>query len=148
MMLVDANLLIYAIDSDSPHNRAARGWLEELLSGDAWVGLPWITVLAFLRITTHPAIMHRPLLPEAALAYVDEWLARPHVELVAPGEHHWPVFSNLLRANGTAGNLTSDAHIAALAIEHGATVVSADNDFQRFAGIRHLNPLTQVVPDS
>jgi hypothetical protein len=141
MILVDANLLIYAIDSDSPHHRVARRWLEEMLSGDQWIGLPWIVVLAFLRIVTHPAIVRRPLPAEDALAYVEGWLAQPRLQLVGPGEHHWSILSSLLRTTGTAGNLTSDAHIAALAVEHGCTVASADNDFRRFAGVRHLNPL-------
>lgn len=140
-MLIDANLLIYAIDADSSHHAAARPWLEQALSGTSWIGLPWSVVLAFLRVTTHPAIVHRPLSPEAALSYVDGWLAQPTVSLVGPGENHWAILSNLLRTSGTAGNLTADAHIAALAIENGCAVASADNDFRRFAGVRHLNPL-------
>lgn len=141
MMLVDANLLIYAIDADSVHHKAARRWLEQQLSGSDWIGLPWIVILAFLRIVTHPSIMRRPLATDDALAYVEDWLARPRIQLVGPEEHHWTILSALLRTNGTAGNLTTDAHLAALAIEHGATVASADNDFRRFAGIRYLNPL-------
>ena len=141
MILVDANLLIYAIDSDSPHHGRARPWLERVLSGTDPVGLPWIVILAFVRVTTRDGIMRRPLPLAAALAYVQAWLEQPCVEAIAPGAHHWSILCRLLEATGTAGNLTSDAHIAALAIERGATICSTDHDFARFAGIRHVNPL-------
>jgi len=141
VILVDANILIYAIDADSPHHARARRWLEETLSGDASVGLPWIVILAFIRVTTRSGVVRNPLRPDQALAFVDSWLRQPCVAAVGPGEHHWPILSNLLRANGTAGNLTSDAHLAALALEHGCTVVSADSDFGRFPGVAHFNPL-------
>jgi uncharacterized protein len=143
MILVDANLLIYAIDGDSPHHRAARQWLETTLSGETRVGLAWIVLLAFLRITTRPAIVRRPLSHEEALAYVDSWLRQPFVEAIGPGANHWPLLRNLLRASGTAGNLTSDAHLAALAIEHGCALYSTDNDFKRFAGVEHVNPIAE-----
>lgn len=142
MILVDANLLIYAIDADAPQHKRARPWLEQVLSGVDPVGLPWIVILAFLRITTREGIMLRPLPLDAALAYVQSWLQQPCVEAVAPGAHHWPILFRLLEATGTAGNLTSDAHIAALALERGASVCSTDHDFARFPGIRHVNPLT------
>ena len=142
MILVDANLLIYAIDADAPQHKRARPWLEQVLSGVDPVGLPWIVILAFLRITTREGIMLRPLPLDAALAYVQSWLQQPCVEAVEPGEHHWPILFRLLEATGTAGNLTSDAHIAALALERGASVCSTDHDFARFPGIRHVNPLT------
>jgi toxin-antitoxin system PIN domain toxin len=141
VILVDANLLIYAIDSDSPQHERARPWLERVLSGAAPVGLPWIVILAFVRITTREGIMRRPLALVDALAYVDSWLEQPCVEIIAPGERHWPILRRLLEATGTAGNLTSDAHIAALALERGAAVCSTDHDFARFPGIRHVNPL-------
>ena len=142
MILADANLLIYAIDSDPPQHERARPWLEQVLSDAAPVGLPWIVILAFVRITTRAGIMRRPLALAEALAYVDSWLQQPCVEIVAPGEHHWPILRRLLEATGTAGNLTSDAHVAALALERGAAVCSTDHDFARFPGIRHVNPLT------
>lgn len=141
MILVDANLLIYAVDADAPHHRVARRWLERTLSGTTRVGLPYSVILAFVRLTTRAGIMRHPLQADEALAYVDSWLEQPYVTIVGPGEKHWPVLRNLLQASGTAGNLTSDAHIAALALERGATVYSADNDFKRFVGIRHINPL-------
>ncbi len=141
MILVDANLLIYAVDQDSPHHDKARRWLEEILSGTTETGLAWIVVLAFLRITTHPKIMRKPIAVETALEYVSSWLRQPFVSLVKPGDRHWPIFRNLIHVTGTAGNLTSDAHLAALAIEYGCDLYSADYDFQRFPGIRHINPL-------
>ena len=141
MILVDANILIYAIDRDSPHHARARRWLEETLSSDTRVGLPWIVILAFIRLTTRRGIVRNPMSPEQAVAFVDSLLRQPFVTAMGPGEHHWSVLSSLLRASGTAGNLTSDAHVAALALEHGCTVVSGDNDFRRFSGVIHQNPL-------
>lgn len=141
MIFIDANLLIYAIDADSPHHGRARPWLERTLSGADPVGLPWTVILAFVRLTTRAGIMRRPLPLADALAYVESWLRQPCVEAVAPGAQHWPILCRLLEATGTAGNLTSDAHIAALALERGAAVCSTDHDFARFPGIRHVNPL-------
>ena len=141
MILIDANLLIYAIDTESRSHNKARRWLERTLSGTTRVGVPWIVILGFLRVTTRPGYMRNPLSPEKALAYVESWLEQPFVAPVGPGQHHWPILSNLLRSTGTAGNLTSDAHIAALALEHGYSVYSADNDFKRFPGITHINPI-------
>ena len=141
MILVDANLLIYAIDSDAPDHKRARRWLEKTLSSDARVGLPWIVLLAFIRITTRQEIMRKPLSADDAFSYVEGWLQQPYVSTVSPGPNHWPILRNLISRTGTAGNLTSDAHIAALAIEYGYTIYSADYDFNRFPGVSHLNPL-------
>ena len=142
MILVDANLLIYAIDKDSPHHPRARPWLEEQLSGTTVVGLAWVVILAFIRITTRPGILGKPLPPERALAYVHEWLDQPYVTAIGPGENHWAILRNLLRTTGTAGNLVSDAHLAAMAIEQGASIYSTDHDFKRFPGVDHLDPLS------
>ena len=141
MILVDANLLVYAVDADSPRHRPARRWLEETLSGSSQVGLPWIVLLAFLRVTTRTGILRKPLRPERALGYVDSWLSQPYVAAVGPGPGHWAVLRNLLRTTGLAGNLTSDAHLAALAIERGAPVYSTDHDFRRFPGVEHVDPI-------
>ena len=141
MIIIDANLLIYATNADSPQHTAARKWLERTLSGAIEVGLPWIVVLAFIRITTRPGILANPLSCEAALDYVDQWLNQPFVNLLAPTEQHWKIFRQLLHQSGSLGNLTSDAHIAALAIENGADIYSADHDFRRFPGVVHVNPL-------
>jgi toxin-antitoxin system PIN domain toxin len=139
--LVDANVLIYAIDADSPHHRSARHWLEQALSSTTSIGLAWVVILAFLRLTTRSGILKNPLPPERALAFVDEWLAQPYVRAVVPGEGHWTILRKLLRDAGTAGNLTSDAHLAALALELGASVCSTDGDFERFPGVERVNPL-------
>lgn len=141
MNLVDANVLIYAVNSDSPHHDRARRWLEAALSGTAPVGLTWSVLLAFLRITTRRGILERPLPVGDALAYVDSWLRQPPVELIAPGPHHWAVLRTLIATSGAAGNLTSDAHLAALALEGGWSLVSTDHDFRRFAGLTFVNPL-------
>ena len=141
MILVDANILIYAVNRDSIQHRAARRWFEKALSAEDDIGLAWIVLLAFLRITTHPSIMRNPLPPIAAMDYIESWLSQPFVAPLGPGDHHWPILRSLLTSSGTAGNLTSDAHLAALAIEHGGAIYSADNDFKRFAGVTHINPL-------
>ncbi len=141
MILVDANLLIYAIDSDSPRHSEAKRCIEGLFSGTERIGLPWIVVLAFLRVTTNSRAVQRPITPEVAIEFLDSWLDRPNAELIGPGTNHWPILRNLLRSTGTAGNLTSDAHVAALALEHGCDIYSADHDFARFPGVRHVNPL-------
>ena len=143
MILLDANLLIYAVDADSPHHGRARRWLEHLLSSDTAVGLPWIVVLAFVRITTRPGVLRQQLSAEQATAFVDQWLDQPYVELIGPGPSHWPLLKQLLREVGAAGNLTTDAHLAALAIEGGAELASTDHDFRRFAGVRLINPLAE-----
>jgi uncharacterized protein len=142
MILVDANLLIYAVNADSLQHKLARAWWEKLLSGNEQVGLAWIVILAFLRITTRAGILSSPLSPEQAIAYVDSWLDQPYVDLV-DGPSQWSTFRNLQMTVGTAGNLTSDTLLASLALELGATICSADYDFRRFTGIVHENPLQQ-----
>ncbi len=141
MILVDANLLIYAVNLDARQHETARSWLDKTLSGTVDVGLPWICVLAFLRVATHPHVFPSPLHPDQAIDLVESWLNQPFVNMVAPTDGHWPILRNLIRMTGTSGNLTSDAHVAALAIEHGATICSADHDFKRFPGVHHVNPL-------
>jgi len=143
VILIDANLLIYAIDADAPHHSQARGWLEGVLSSTTAVGLAWLVILAFIRITTRPGILRKPLSPERALEFVDGWLDQPYVTTIGPGEHHWQVLRNLLKTSGMAGNLVADAHLASMAIEHGAAIYSTDYDFKRFPGIEHVNPLAE-----
>ena len=142
MILFNANLRIYKVNQDMPPHRLVRSWWEQTLSSGDPVGLPWIVILAFIRICTNGRLFEKPLSPKAATAYVDEWLQQPSVTPVAPGKGHWTILRNLLTQAGTAGNLTSDAHIAALALERGLTVYSSDNDFKRFQGLRHVNPLS------
>ena len=142
MILVDANLLIYAVNHDLPQHKPAKAWWEDVLSGSAMVGIPLVSLLAFLRICTNPRVFPQPLAPESAIAYIDEWLDQAVVRLVVPGAGHWAIMRNLLVQTGMAGNLTTDTHIAALALEQGYTIFSADNDFRRFPGLKHVNPLS------
>jgi len=141
MRIVDLNLLIYATNRDAPDHRAAKGWWDTTLSANEPVGLSWSVLLGFVRIATHPRILSNPLAFEQAASMVDDWLAQPHVRLVQPTERHWATFKELLEPFGTAGNLTTDAHLAALAIEHGATLCSTDRDFGRFPRLKWNNPL-------
>lgn len=141
MKLPDVNLFVYAYDLSSPRNGPALGWLEKTLSGSETVALTWQTLLGFVRISTNPAVFERALTPEEAFDLVDSWLNLPPVTIVHPTQRHAAVLRELLAPLGTAGNLTSDAHLAALAIEHGATLYSCDNDFSRFSGLRWVDPL-------
>jgi uncharacterized protein len=141
MILLDANVLIYAVNSDAPLHRKAKAWLERALSGTDVVGLTWAVLLAFLRLTTGPGVFHTPLSVDTAFDIVDAWLSQPSVVTVDPTAQHVRVVRDLLAPLGTAGNLTSDAHLAALAIEHGAELFSSDNDFNRFPRLRWRNPL-------
>lgn len=141
MKLLDLNLLLYAIDEGAPLHSRARPWLEETLSSTEEVGFAWVALLGFLRISTNPAIYERPLEPAEALDYLDGWLAQPVATVVPPTERHASHLRELLASVGTAGNLTSDAHLAALAIEHGAELCSCDTDFACFPGLRWRDPL-------
>jgi uncharacterized protein len=139
--LIDVNLLLYAVDSTSKHHELAKQWIEEALSGSETVALPWHVLTAFVRLTTRPAVMSNPLTPDEAMDYVDEWLAQSCVAVVQPTLRHAALLRELLNAVGTAGNRVPDAHLAALAIEHGATLCSRDADFSRFPGLHWLDPL-------
>ncbi len=144
MKLLDANVLLYAYDASSPFHSQARPWLEELFSGLEPVWLPWTSIHAFLRIGTNPRILENPFSIEEASAIVGEWLERPTVQVLEPGPRYWPILSRLLPAAQARGNLVMDAHLAALAIEHGATLLSTDRDFTRFEGLQWQNPLEQA----
>lgn len=139
---MDLNLLLYAVNRDTTHHARAKGWLERLLSGEEPVALPWVVLLGFLRLATSARIFPQPLTAEQALTVVDGWLARSHVVRLAPGDGHWTILKDLLSDAGTGGNLTTDAHLAALAIEHGAELCSTDSDFARFRRVAWVNPLT------
>lgn len=141
MKLVDANLLIYAANRRAPRHDAAREWVNRMLSGGDTVALPWLVLLAFVRITTNPKVMSPPLTAGDAMAYISGWLALPVVTTPAPTNRHAVVLQQLLESTGVGGNLVSDAHLAALAIEHGATLCSCDNDFGRFPGLNWIDPL-------
>lgn len=140
MFVVDANVLIYATNEDAQRHEAARRWLDEALNGATTVGLSWASLLAFLRITTRSGILPRPLTVDDACDVVDVWLEAPTSVVIEPTVRHATVLRSLLVSSGTGGNLTSDAHLAALAIEHRATVCSFDRDFERFPGVRCIVP--------
>lgn len=141
MIIVDVNLLLYAVNEDSPNHGKAKTWLEIAVSGTETVGLPWIVLLAFLRLTTRPGLFQRPLSVEVAFGLVDAWLQQPSVTVPEPTPRHLQTMRDLVSPLGTGGNLTSDAHLAALAIEYGAELCSTDNDFGRFNRVRWRNPL-------
>jgi len=141
VILVDTNLLIYAVNRDAPLHDGARDWLETTLSSTTIVGLPWMVLIAFLRLTTNPRVVQSPVSIDQALTVVDGWLKQPYVMPLNPGERHWAILNRLLLSSGSAGNLTNDAHLAAIAIEQGYALYSADNDFRRFEGLEHVNPL-------
>ena len=140
-MIVDANLLLYAVDETATQHRAARAWLEDLLNGPVQAGLPWASLLAFVRISTHPRVARRPLTSDAAWTIVEGWLAAPAAWIPEPTPGHAQILGGLVRSYGISGNLVPDAHLAALAVEHGVAVCSADTDFARFTEIRWINPL-------
>ena len=142
MIVPDVNVLIHAHNSESLVHGAARRWWETQLNGTAPVGLAWVTVLGFIRIMTHRQALARPLDVSAACSAVRAWLAQPCVTILHPGDRHADILLGLLEQLGTAGNLTTDAHLAALCIEHQAELRSTDADFARFAGLRWKNPVS------
>lgn len=142
MILVDANLLLYAEDSLSEHHEAARSWWDEQLSGSGPVGLCWPVLTAFIRIGTNPRLQRRPLTLKEAVPRVQSWLDQPCVRLIQPTEAHWTIFQRLLRDGNATANLVSDAHLAALAVEHNCTLQSTDMDFARFKGLKWKNPFS------
>jgi hypothetical protein len=140
VILVDANLLLYAYNPSLERHERSRVWLEEVLSKPGPVRLAWATILAFLRIGTNPRAFENPLSIEEAIRIVSEWLAQPMVAILEPGERHWAILSDLLSTAQLRGPTVMDAHLAALAIEHGATLCTSDRGFTRFPGLRVLNP--------
>ena len=142
-MLVDANLLLYAVHESSSFHAAATRWLSEQLNGDARVGLPWQSLVAFLRISTHPRAVTSPLTAADAWSHVADWLAADVAWIPEPTPAHGAVLGRLITTHDLRGNLIADAQIAALAIEHGLTVASADSDFARFTEITWINPLAR-----
>ena len=141
MKVVDTNLLVYAVDEAAAHHVPARTWLGRSLAGAEAIGFAWIVLLAFIRVTTNPRIFRSPFTPEEALRRVQSFLEQPPATIIQPTSRHSALLRELLGLVGTAGNLTNDAHLAALAIEHGAELCSADADFSRFPSVRWVNPL-------
>ena len=142
MILVDANLLLYAEDSLSEHHEKARVWWDEQLSGTVPVCLCWPVLKAFIRIGTNPRLHQRPLTLKEACARVQTWVEQPCVRLIHPTDQHWSLFQKLLREGNAVGNLVSDAHLAALAVEHNCVLHSTDRDFARFPSLKWKNPIS------
>lgn len=140
MQVLDANVLLYAVNADAPHHALARRWLDGALNGRETVGFVWLVILAFLRLTTHPGLFPHPLTLDEAVEVVAAWLARPAAVVLDPTERHLHLLHGLLATVGTGANLVSDAHLAAIALEHGAGIVSFDRDFARFEGLRTTVP--------
>jgi toxin-antitoxin system PIN domain toxin len=140
-MLVDANLLLYAVHKQSEQNQAAVRWLTDQLNGSRRVGLPWQTLAAFLRIATHPRAFERPLSAATAWERVTDWLSAPVAWIPSPGHEHARILGSLVTTYDVRGNLVPDAFLAALAIEHGLTLYSTDTDFARFRELRWENPM-------
>jgi uncharacterized protein len=143
MITPDANLLLYAYNQSAPEHADARAWWEQTLSSPDAVGLSWQAITAFLRISTNPRAFPHPLSIDEAADAVTAWLGCPQVVLLAPGPRHWAILDRLLRDEQATGPLVMDAHLAALAIEHGATLAAHDRDFARFTGLSLLDPLTK-----
>ena len=141
MILVDANVLLYAYHPRAEQHGRCRDWVEGAFSGPMPVRLPWSTILAFLRICTHPRVFDQPLSMTEAASIVGSWLAAPAVDTIEPGERYWEILCQLLTKAQVSGALVSDAALAALAVEHGATLCTTDRDFARFSGVRTFSPL-------
>lgn len=141
MILVDANILLYAEDSLSPYNEPACRWWDTQLSGTGTTCLCWTVVSAFIRISTNPRVFEHPLSLRQAIARVQSWMDQPCVRVIRPTERHWVIYRQLLAEYQASANLVIDAHLAALAIEHGCTLISTDQDFARFSKLKWTNPL-------
>jgi len=140
VIIPDVYILVYAYNKDAKQHAAARRWWEDTLAQPQPVGLPWVTILGFIRISTQRRIIDRPMFARDAIARVRSWLELPNVEIISPGDRHGEILFRLIEEMGTAGDLTTNAHLAALAIEHRAQLVSTDTDFARFRGLRWFNP--------
>ncbi|MDJ0766802.1 MAG: type II toxin-antitoxin system VapC family toxin [Myxococcota bacterium] len=141
MILPDVNLLIYAYNTAVPFHREAKHWWEEVMNSRKPVALPWAVSCGFIRIMTHPSILEIPMSPEQAVDIVASWVRRSNVDIIDPGSRHLEILRDLLARLGTAGRLTTDAHLAAIAIEYQCELFSNDTDFGRFPGLRWINPL-------
>lgn len=140
MIVIDANLLLYAHTPGATSHDVARRWLEQTLSDRELVGIPWTSISAFLRIVTHPQLPARASMQEA-VAVVEEWLSRPQVRILSPGDRHWALLRRMPIEGQVRGALTSDAQLAALTLEYGGVLFTTDRDFGRFPGLRWVNPL-------
>jgi toxin-antitoxin system PIN domain toxin len=141
VILPDVNLLVYSVDESSPFHVATRHWWDQALSSSDAVGLCYPSLLGFVRLSTSRVVFRSPLAIDRALSIAESWMSQPNVSLLLPTSRHWPILGELLGSATAGGNLTTDAHIAAHAIEHGYTLYSTDGDFGRFSGLRWKNPL-------
>jgi hypothetical protein len=141
VVVPDINLLVFAYNEAAPHHDAARAWWEGLMTGRAPVRIPWAVTMGFVRLVTHPAVLEQPLPPKAAIERVRQWFSREHVQSLDPGPRHLVILEELFESTGVGGSLTTDTHLAALAIEHQCELHSGDADFARFPGLRWHNPL-------
>lgn len=141
MITPDANIILYAYNEDAPQHEQAKQWLEEQFSATAVFGLSWQVITAFLRISTNPKAFPQPFDLQEAIEIVGEWLALPNLEILTPTVNHWAIFQSLIIEGQTKAAMMMDAHLAALAIEHGATLATTDSDFQRFSGLKTINPI-------
>lgn len=142
MIVLDANILLYSQNADAPQHAAVRTWLEQTLNGQEWVGLPWITCWAFLRISTHPRLFPSPLPMADAMSVIQQLAAQPRVRMIAPGPQHIRLLEQLALKYQITGPLVTDAALAAVCLEHGATLASTDRGFARFEDLRWVNPLS------
>jgi toxin-antitoxin system PIN domain toxin len=141
VIIPDINLLVYAYNSDAPFHEPSKQWLEQCLSGRTVVGLPWVVMLGFVRIMSSNVVLTSPMEPTEAVMHVRSWLDRPQTQIIVPGPRHWEIFGELMDSSRCSGRLTTDAHLAALAIETQSELHSNDVDFSRFPGLRWRNPL-------
>lgn len=145
MIVPDVNILIHAYDTTFPNHEPAKAWWRDTLRLGRPVGIPWVTSVGFIRLVTNRSVFVQPMTAHQAVSIVRSWLRQPSVRVLVPGEGHAEILFRLLEELGTAGNLTSDAHLAAIAIEYQAEVASTDNDFARFPGLRWFNPLKAKI---
>jgi len=141
VIVVDANLLIYSYDTESPHHKKSRAWVEKIFSDIEPVGLPWQTVSAFLRVITNRRLPGSRLTVEQAIEIVEAWLEQPNIRIIVAGDDHWSVLKRMIMEGRATGPLVSDAELVALTVEYGAVLYTADRDFARFPGLRWKNPL-------
>jgi toxin-antitoxin system PIN domain toxin len=141
MIMPDVNILLYAHDTTSPNHERARSWWEEQLNGSQMIAMAWVALLGFIRLTTNPRVCGRPYPPSKVMEIVGAWLQKPQVKIIHPSDRHFEILSKFIRHLGTAGNLTTDAHLAALAVERGLILQTTDSDFARFPGLKWRNPL-------
>jgi uncharacterized protein len=144
MIVLDANILLYAYDTDATQHRAARTYLERVFSAPESIGIPVHSIAAFLRIMTHPGLRSNRYSLEEAVRIVDEWIALPQVRLLTPGDNHWQLLRHTLLEGHAAGRLVTDAEIATITLEYGGTLQTNDRDFARFPGLRWKNPLAKA----